>query len=158
MSARSKRVLATDADGHYCSPDALALAREVEALEKQRDAAFADLEKCRKQRSDYLRALEDEQDQHTCLRCGKSTGRRRNMSGDTWRGHAIEQIAPDVWAYVATGQLVRDNPDIDCGHCGKANTPEGHDACLGTLPGVVNACCGHGDPKAAYVQPEGGGE
>lgn len=71
---------------------------------------------------------------------------------DTWRGHAIAQVAPDVWAYAATGQLVRDNPNIDCGHCGKPNTPEGHDACLGTLAGVANACCGHGDPKAAYVQ------
>ncbi|WP_106494916.1 hypothetical protein [Lentibacillus sp. Marseille-P4043] len=39
-----------------------------------------------------------------------------------------------------------------CGHCGLNNTPEGHDGCLGTLPGVMNACCGHGQTNEAYVQ------
>ncbi len=29
-------------------------------------------------------------------------------------------------------------------------TPEGHDACLGTLPGVQAACCGQGKTKG-YV-------
>lgn len=42
--------------------------------------------------------------------------------------------------------------ELPCGHCGKENTPEGHDGCVGTLPGVMNACCGHGDTKDAYVQ------
>jgi hypothetical protein len=35
-------------------------------------------------------------------------------------------------------------------------TPEGHDGCLGTLPGVMNACCGHGDPRDTFVQFIGG--
>jgi len=26
------------------------------------------------------------------------------------------------------------------------------DECLGMLPGVANACCGHGDVREAYVQ------
>lgn len=39
-----------------------------------------------------------------------------------------------------------------CGHCGLRKTPDGHDGCLGTLPGVVNACCGHGTTMDAYVQ------
>ena len=39
-----------------------------------------------------------------------------------------------------------------CGFCGKPNTKEGHDACLGTLPDVMNACCGHGRNDEAYVQ------
>jgi hypothetical protein len=40
-----------------------------------------------------------------------------------------------------------------CGHCKKGPTPEGHDGCLGTLPGpVMNACCGHGNDKQAYIQ------
>ena len=34
----------------------------------------------------------------------------------------------------------------------KRNTKEGHDGCLGTLPGIMNACCGHGDIDEAYVQ------
>lgn len=38
-----------------------------------------------------------------------------------------------------------------CGCCGKPVTAEGHDACLSTLPGVVNACCGHGNVRDAYV-------
>ena len=25
------------------------------------------------------------------------------------------------------------------------------DPCVGYLPGVYNACCGHGDPRKAYV-------
>jgi len=39
-----------------------------------------------------------------------------------------------------------------CGHCGLKNTPEGHDACLGELPGVMNACCGHGERRESYIQ------
>ena len=37
-------------------------------------------------------------------------------------------------------------------NCGK--TSEGHDDCLGTLIGLMNACCGHGhgDDDVAYVQ------
>lgn len=72
------------------------------------------------------------------------------MSG-WWRGHCIEQ-RDGAWRYVDTGDRVADDKDRDCGFCGKANTPEGHDGCLGELPGVMNACCGHGDPRDAYVQ------
>lgn len=68
-----------------------------------------------------------------------------------YRGHEIVDT-PSGWAYVATGRLVADVPDIDCGYCGLTNTPEGHDGCLGTLPGVRNACCGHGSPAEAYAQ------
>ena len=39
-----------------------------------------------------------------------------------------------------------------CGHCNKKRTPEGHDGCLGILPGLMNACCGHGEIGTAYVQ------
>ncbi len=40
-----------------------------------------------------------------------------------------------------------------CDHCGKSITKEGHDGCMGTLQGnVMNACCGHGNINAAYVQ------
>lgn len=31
-----------------------------------------------------------------------------------------------------------------CVECGRLPTPEGYDACLGVLPDVVSACCGHG--------------
>jgi len=39
-----------------------------------------------------------------------------------------------------------------CSHCNKYRTKEGHDGCIGKLQGVTNACCGHGETDAAYVQ------
>jgi hypothetical protein len=39
-----------------------------------------------------------------------------------------------------------------CDHCGSKRTKEGHDGCIGELPNVMNACCGHGETKAAYIQ------
>lgn len=40
-----------------------------------------------------------------------------------------------------------------CVKCKKAPTKEGHDGCLGTLPGaIMNACCGHGNVHLAYIQ------
>jgi hypothetical protein len=40
-----------------------------------------------------------------------------------------------------------------CGHCNLERTTEGHDGCLGTLPGLMNACCGHGgNAEGVYVQ------
>ena len=71
--------------------------------------------------------------------------------GGKLRGHAISCTADGVWRYDDTGQIVSQCPYRDCGHCGEASTAEGHDACLGTLPGVLNACCGHGVDREAYV-------
>ena len=40
-----------------------------------------------------------------------------------------------------------------CAECKKMPSKEGHDGCLGTLPGdIMNACCGHGDNSMAYIQ------
>jgi hypothetical protein len=39
---------------------------------------------------------------------------------------------------------------VPCSLCGQLPTPEGHDACLGILPGVQAACCGHGKTEG-YV-------
>jgi hypothetical protein len=39
-----------------------------------------------------------------------------------------------------------------CTHCKLYATEKGHDACLGTLIGIMNACCGHGDQGQSYVQ------
>ena len=54
------------------------------------------------------------------------------------------------WIYADTRQPI--SLDRGCLHCGLYNTDEGHDACLGTLTGVKNACCGHGIFEDAYVQ------
>lgn len=70
-----------------------------------------------------------------------------------WRGHDIEfDKDKKVWVYSDTKQPVQDNVNIKCGHCDKEATKEGYDGCLGTLIGLMNACCGHGDEKKAYVQ------
>jgi len=51
----------------------------------------------------------------------------------------------------ADGTIIdRDSPR-PCPRCGRARTAEGHDICLGTLPGVLFACCGHGNTDDAYV-------
>lgn len=68
------------------------------------------------------------------------------------RGHNIVQQENESWIYVDTGQMVSQNPDRRCGHCDLPNREDGHDSCLGVLPGVMNACCGHGDVRMSYVQ------
>lgn len=68
-----------------------------------------------------------------------------------YRGHRIEKHN-DIYVYSDTKQPVPDNINRACGHCGLENTKEGHDGCLGTLPGLMNACCGHGNTSEAYVQ------
>lgn len=67
-----------------------------------------------------------------------------------YRGHEISHTNSG-WVYTDTKEPTVDS-DRPCGYCGGKETPEGHDKCLGTLPGLMNACCGHGQPEEAYVQ------
>ena len=70
----------------------------------------------------------------------------------TFRGYKIYE-QEGVWYFRDTKDLVSTTWESrPCGFCGKANTPDGHDGCIGHLPGVMNACCGHGEPSAAYIQ------
>jgi hypothetical protein len=49
-----------------------------------------------------------------------------------------------------------DKPNFrPCPKCGKLPTKEGHDDCLGNLPGVMFACCGHG-VKKGYIKFKNG--
>lgn len=62
------------------------------------------------------------------------------------RGHPT-RFDEDAWEWVwaDTLELVGDGQGRPCARCGQYPTPEGHDACIGTLGGgVVSACCGHG--------------
>ncbi len=71
---------------------------------------------------------------------------------DKLRGNAIEWNGKE-WVYSDTKRPTVDHwREKSCGYCGLHFTKEGHDGCLGTLPGVMNACCGHGDINDAYVQ------
>ena len=78
---------------------------------------------------------------------------------DHLRGHPIERDNTGQWIYTDTRQPTATTWQArPCGHCGQPNTSAGHDACLGTLPGVDNACCGHGDERLAYIQYTNGTE
>jgi len=68
------------------------------------------------------------------------------------RGHQIEFINNE-WVFSDTLEPTAEtHKSRACGNCGKMETAEGHDACLGNLPGVINACCGHGIILQAYIQ------
>ena len=69
----------------------------------------------------------------------------------TWRGHKIE-CRNGKWYFCDNGGLVEDDPDRMCGYCNLPSRKDGHDACLGELEGVMNACCGHGVKADAYTQ------
>jgi len=55
------------------------------------------------------------------------------------------------WLYLDNNEPTVNNRRF-CGHCKKDDTKEGHDNCLGILPDVMNACCGHGIEDEAYIQ------
>lgn len=83
-------------------------------------------------------------------------GRVKRMTTSKFRGYEIEEINGELVfsdTKEPTAQSWKSRP---CGHCGKCNTQEGHDGCLGTLPNVMNACCGHGEVGEAYVQYRNG--
>jgi len=71
---------------------------------------------------------------------------------EKFRGNDIEFINGEP-VYSDTKESVPDTwMKRPCGNCGLHFTEEGHDGCLGTLPGVMNACCGHGNINEAYIQ------
>lgn len=62
------------------------------------------------------------------------------------------------WVYESDGKPLKKDGEVQfrpCPKCNKLPTREGHDACLGTLPGVKYACCGHGI-RPGYVTFENG--
>ena len=70
------------------------------------------------------------------------------MITSTKNGHKIELIE-SIWVYSDTSEPI--DKDRPCVKCGKDSTEDGHDACISNLPGVKNACCGHGDNDEAYI-------
>ncbi len=69
---------------------------------------------------------------------------------DKLRGHSIVYVG-DKWFYKDTMEVTVGS-ERSCGYCGKNNMKNGHDGCLGTIPNVMNACCGHGAISEAYIQ------
>jgi hypothetical protein len=79
------------------------------------------------------------------------------MAEDCCRGHRIVWDG-NLWRYADDGTPAEDWGGMarPCVRCGQMPTPEGHDACLGTLPNVSAACCGHGvrEPYIKKMTPE----
>ena len=74
------------------------------------------------------------------------------------RGHSliwIGDVEAGKWVYEDTHEDIPANGGVErpCIKCGKLWPIDGGpDHCLGTLPGVDNACCGHGYPEDAYIR------
>lgn len=65
--------------------------------------------------------------------------------GEYLYGHEVKfNEETELHHYVDTGEIATVPSKRPCPQCHKLPTPEGHDACLGTIEGVYAACCGHG--------------
>jgi hypothetical protein len=69
-------------------------------------------------------------------------------------GHDAQWEEGDVWRFSDTGEPANDENirARKCPVCQLSPSQNMHDPCIADLPGVRNACCGHGRPKNAYVQ------
>jgi hypothetical protein len=66
------------------------------------------------------------------------------MSEGEIRGHPVYYDSETKrWRYIDENGLDNDKQERPCKHCGKNPTKEGYDACLGFLPNIAHACCGH---------------
>ena len=57
------------------------------------------------------------------------------------------------WVDLETGK-----PGRACRRCGRPPLPTGEDACLGHIPGAVEACCGHGVEDGYILYANGSSE
>ena len=57
------------------------------------------------------------------------------------------------WEFEDIRMRVDKEPMRTCGRCLMPSLPGcDYDPCLGLLPGVLNACCGHGRREESYIQ------
>lgn len=73
-----------------------------------------------------------------------------------WRGHPIVW-EDSKWLFKDTLEPVpgyggSKRPCVKCGKTFEGSNEGDADPCLGELPGVDNACCGHGIPALAYIR------
>ena len=64
------------------------------------------------------------------------------------RGHKVV-FRGGVWRYADTLEIADDSRP--CARCGRHPLPDGEDACLGHIPGLLSACCGHGVSKPIAI-------
>ena len=65
------------------------------------------------------------------------------MITSTTRGHKTIINKDGIEFYADTMVPVKWE-ERPCVKCGKMPTKEGYDACIGYIPGIKSACCGHG--------------
>lgn len=76
------------------------------------------------------------------------------MSKSNAYGHEIEyDWNNNIWIYSDTKEPITNIKP--CKHCGKLPTKEGYDNCIGELPNVKFACCGHGKDKPYAILNNG---
>jgi hypothetical protein len=72
----------------------------------------------------------------------------------------MRMFADRRWRWADTGRFAGSITsrfgDRPCVSCGLAAGPDGHDPCLGHIPGVKAACCGHGGTVQPYIAWEDG--
>lgn len=90
----------------------------------------------------------------------KSVGRGRECFPGSrlgrGHGHDIECDAFGRWHFSDDGTPFSRENERPCPRCGgDPKAHEGCDPCLGRLPGVRNACCGHG-VEDGYIQFDNG--
>lgn len=75
------------------------------------------------------------------------------------RGHEITTVGSCTdladWRWAGTGEPARSG-ERACTSCGRVSE-DGCDPCLGRLPGVKAACCGHGKNEAYVLFDDGSG-
>lgn len=74
------------------------------------------------------------------------------MTKSHMRGWDIHFDGKD-WRYSDTDEIADDSRP--CKRCGKKQTKEGFDACIGHIEGATSACCGHGVGKTYMVFSNG---
>lgn len=77
------------------------------------------------------------------------------MTSSYFRGHPIvwdgaQWVYEDTRTPAGFGKEVR--PCRKCGLVFEGSNEGDPDPCLGNLPGVDNACCGHGVPDQSYIR------
>ena len=65
------------------------------------------------------------------------------VTGYIFGNKAFYDQDSQTFRWLDDGLEVEGNPR-PCPQCGQLPNENGHDPCIGTIPGVVSACCGHG--------------
>lgn len=100
----------------------------------------------------------DRHDIQNCLLLNRRGEKLFTKSKDGTRlildGYAI--IPLEMYMNLRHSQGICSDATFPCAQCGATEpTAEGHDPCIANLPGVANACCGHGQGEG-YVMFEDG--